>query len=104
MPRAIMKSDTVLHNNACLHTAAHTTESLHQLNFVLKHSPHSPDLAPSNYQLFGPLRDTLRGCHFVTYHEVKAAVHAWLVTQPIFFFLWTFRSLWPAGLSVLKRM
>jgi hypothetical protein len=32
---------------------------------VLPTPPYSPDLAPSYFHLFGPLKDTLRGCRFV---------------------------------------
>jgi hypothetical protein len=43
-------------------------------------------MAPSDYHLFGPLRNALRGQHFVTDQEVKEAVHVWLVTEPKLFF------------------
>jgi hypothetical protein len=73
----------LLHHNAHPHTA----EILCQLNFILKHSPHSPDLVtPSDCHLFGPFRDTLRGYNFISDHEVKEAVHVWLVIQPETFF------------------
>jgi hypothetical protein len=53
------------------------------LNFeVLEHPPDSPDLAPSDYHLFGPLKDALRGRHFASDEDVKEVVHAWLVAQP----------------------
>jgi hypothetical protein len=68
------------------------------------HSLPSPDLTSSDYHLFGPLKDTLRGCHFASDHEVKEVVHAWLVTQPETSFLWAYSSLWTAGLSMLKRV
>jgi hypothetical protein len=103
MPRAIIKSDKMLHDNTHLHTAAFTAESLCQLNFVLKHSPHSPDLTPLDYHLFRPLKDTLRGCHFYSDHEVKE-VHVWLVTQPETSFSVGIQKLWTAGLSALKMM
>jgi hypothetical protein len=46
----------LLHNNACLHTAAHTVETLKKLNFeVLEHPSYNPDLAPLDCHLFGPL-------------------------------------------------
>jgi hypothetical protein len=61
----------LLHGNAHPHTAA----SLRQLNFILKHSPHSPDLAFSDYRQFDPLKDNLRCCHFTSDHEVKEVVH-----------------------------
>jgi hypothetical protein len=69
-----------------IHTGAQPSESLRQLNFIMKHSPPCPDLAFSNCHLFGPLKDSLRGCHFTCDHEVKEAVHVWLVTQPKTFF------------------
>jgi hypothetical protein len=43
----LSKSVAMLHDNACPLTVARTVDGLCQLNFVLKHSPHSPDLAPS---------------------------------------------------------
>jgi histone-lysine N-methyltransferase SETMAR len=83
----LSKGVALLHDNAHLHTAAHTVETLCHLSFeVLKHPPYSPDLAPSDYHLFGPLKDALRGRHFASDQEVKGVVHAWLVTQPKTFF------------------
>jgi hypothetical protein len=32
---------------------------------------HSPDLAPSGYHLFGPVKDALRGHHFANDNELK---------------------------------
>jgi hypothetical protein len=49
---------------------------------VLKHPPHNPDLLAPGYDLFGPLKDALRGRHFSIDQDVKEAVHAWLATQP----------------------
>jgi hypothetical protein len=31
---------------------------------VLPHPAYSPDLAVSDYHLFGPVKDALHGCHF----------------------------------------
>jgi hypothetical protein len=44
--------------------------------------PHSPDLSPSDYHMFWPLKDALRGRRFVDDDEVKEAVHSWLTAQP----------------------
>jgi hypothetical protein len=41
---------------------------------VLPHPAHSPDLAPSNYRLFGPLRDALHGRHFAYGSELKQSL------------------------------
>jgi hypothetical protein len=38
---------------------------------VLPHPAHSPDLAPSDYHLFGPVKDALRGRHFADDDELK---------------------------------
>jgi histone-lysine N-methyltransferase SETMAR len=45
---------------------------------VLDHPAYSPDLAPLDYHLFGPLEDALRGSCFTSDEEVKKAVHEWL--------------------------
>jgi histone-lysine N-methyltransferase SETMAR len=83
----LSKGVALLHDNARPHTAAHTVETLRHLNSeVLEHPPYSPDLTRSDYHLFGPLRDALRGRHFANDKELKEVVHAWLVTQPKTFF------------------
>jgi histone-lysine N-methyltransferase SETMAR len=57
----LSKGVALLHDNAHPHTAAHTVETLCHLNFeVLEHPRYSPDLAPSDYHLFGLLKDALR--------------------------------------------
>jgi hypothetical protein len=62
-------------------TAAHTVETL-KLNFeVVEHPPHSPDLAPSVYHLFGPLKQALRGSQFTKDQQLKKTVPEWLVSQ-----------------------
>jgi len=53
---------------------------------VLEHPAYSPDLAPSDYHIFGPLKDALRGCRFTSDEGVKEAVHEWLAAQPKTFF------------------
>jgi len=77
----------LLHDNARPHTAIHTLQTLVKLGFtVLEHLAYSPDLAPSDYHLFGPLKDALRGCRFTSDEGVKKAVHEWLAAQPKTFF------------------
>jgi len=77
----------LLHDNACPHTAAHTVETIQKLKFeVLAHPPCSPDLAPSDYHLFSPLTEALRGLQFTSDQELKEVVHAWLTSQPKTFF------------------
>lgn len=46
-----------LNDNARPHTSAHTVETLQTFKSeVLTHPAHSPDLTPSDYHLFGPLK------------------------------------------------
>ena len=83
----LSKGVVLLHDNARPHTAAHTAETLQKLNFeVLDHPPYSPDLAPSDFHLFGPLKEAIRGCRFTSDEALKEAVHSWLASQPKTFF------------------
>ena len=68
--------------------ASHTVETINHLGFeVLEHPAYSPDLTPSDYHLFGPLKNALRGRRFSTDKDVREAVHKWLRDQPKPFFL-----------------
>jgi histone-lysine N-methyltransferase SETMAR len=53
------------HDNARPRTSLHTREAITKLQWtVLPHPPYSPDLAPSDYHLFCPLNDAVRGKKF----------------------------------------
>ena len=98
----LSKGVVLLHDSARPHTAAHTAETLRKLKFeVMAHPPYSPDLSPSDYHLFGPLKEALRGCWFTSDQEVKEPVHAWLAAQPKTFWRAS-GSLCNDGSSVLK--
>jgi histone-lysine N-methyltransferase SETMAR len=72
-----------LQNNACPHTAALMMATLLKLKWdVLRHPPYSPDLAPSDYHLFGPLNRVCRGKRFRNNDEVIAAMQSWIHEQP----------------------
>lgn len=65
----------ILHDNARPHTSLRTREHLKKLGWTtLPHPPYSPDLAPSDFHLFGPLKDGLRGRHFDDDESVIQAV------------------------------
>ena len=48
---------------------------------TLPHPPYSPDFAPSDYHLFSPIKEGLRGKHYTIDEEVKTAVMKWLKEQ-----------------------
>ena len=48
---------------------------------MLPHPPHSPDLVPSDFHLFGPLKGALRGTRFEDDESVISAVRTWLREQ-----------------------
>ena len=84
----LSKKVLLLHDNARPHTASQTVETINHLGFeVLEQPAYSPDLAPSDYHLFGPLKNALRGRRFSTDKEVREVVHKWLRDQPKTFFL-----------------
>jgi hypothetical protein len=48
---------------------------------LLPHPSYSPDLAPSDFHLFGPLKNALRGARFEGDESVILAVRTWLREQ-----------------------
>jgi len=55
----------IQHDNAHPHTSLRTQEAISKFGWtVLPHPPYSPDLALSDFHLFGPLKDTLHGTRF----------------------------------------
>lgn len=71
------------HDNARPHTARATLTALRDKNWeILPHPPYSPDLAPSDYHLFGPLKKALRGRKFNNIEEVKHAIKSWIRETP----------------------
>jgi histone-lysine N-methyltransferase SETMAR len=52
----------------------------------MEHSPYSPDLAPSGYHVFGPLKKFLAGQRFISDHDPKTAVRRWFRAQSTEFY------------------
>ena len=75
----LSKGVMLLHDNARPHTDA--TLLKRSGNSRLAHPPYSPDIAPFDYHLFGPLKESLRGRRFTSDQEEKEAMHAWLAAQ-----------------------
>jgi len=66
------------HDKARPHTSLKTVEHIAILRWtVLPHPPYSPDLAPSDFHLFGPMKYGLRTQHFPSNDAVVRAVKQW---------------------------
>ena len=78
-------SASFLQDNACgrSHHGHHPETEMERL----PHPPYSPDLAPSDYHLFGRLKEHLDGKKFRKNEEVIRDVQEWLHWQPKDFFL-----------------
>jgi histone-lysine N-methyltransferase SETMAR len=78
MVRSNRKIDQVLlllHDNTRPHTSPRTREAITTIGWtVLLHPPYSPDLAPSEYQIFGPMKDALGGQPLADNGELKHSV------------------------------
>jgi len=84
----------LLHDNARLHSANQTTATLRSFKWeVLQHPPYSPDLAPSDFHLFDPLKHHLSGERFPDDDAVERAVRAWFRQQPKEFYATVSRDL-----------
>jgi histone-lysine N-methyltransferase SETMAR len=58
-------------DNATPHTAGKTRETIEKMGWeILEHPPHSPDHAPSDFHLFGKLKEHLSGKRFASDQEV----------------------------------
>jgi hypothetical protein len=76
-----------LQDNARPHTAALMMATPLKLKWdVLPYQPYSPDLAPPDYHLFGPMKRILGGKRFRNNDEVITAVQNWIREQPNIFF------------------
>jgi hypothetical protein len=74
--RGLLSKTVLLHRDtARTHSAAATVKTIQKLNFeLLPHPAYSPDLAPSDYRLFGSLKKALLVRRFGSYEEVKHSV------------------------------
>jgi histone-lysine N-methyltransferase SETMAR len=76
------------YDSARPHTAHSTVATIQDLSFEhLPHPLYSPDLTPSDFHVFGPLKQAMGGKSFRSDEEVQQAVHDWLRSQPKEFFL-----------------
>ena len=77
--RGLQSKGVIFHqDNARPHTANRTLEKIDTLSWeLLTHPPYGPDLAPSDFHLFGPLKNHMRGKHFTADDDVIDAVSEW---------------------------
>jgi histone-lysine N-methyltransferase SETMAR len=84
--RGRVSEGILLQNNVHLHTVARMLETSRKLKWeVMEHSAHSPDLAPSDFHLFGLLKEALGG-RLQCDEDVKNVVHQWIRAQPKTFY------------------
>jgi histone-lysine N-methyltransferase SETMAR len=77
----------LLHDNARPHTAAMTKAKLEEIGLqLLPHPPYSPDLAPSDFYLFSPMKAALRGKSFTCAEDTQADIERWIATKDSVFF------------------
>ena len=80
-------NDVVLHDNARPHVGNKTATRLQSFGWeIMEHAPYSPDLAPSDYLVFGPLKKFLAGQRFISDDDAKTAVPRWFHIQPAEFY------------------
>ncbi|GFS10848.1 histone-lysine N-methyltransferase SETMAR [Elysia marginata] len=78
-PRQLTNRVILQHDNATPHIARVTQGWLEKYGWeILPHPPHSPDLAPSDYHLFVPLKRELAGKRFDDDEELVDHVRKWL--------------------------
>ena len=82
-----MANDFLQHDNAHPHTRIRTMEAITSFGWtVIPHPPYSPDLAPSDNHLFGPMKKGLWGNRYGNVNKVKTAVLNWLRHQSAEFY------------------
>jgi transposase len=77
----------LLQNNARLHTAKNTLETISDLGWeILCHAAYSPDLAPSDYYLFQALQHHLTDSRFKSVEDVEKSLDKFINSKlPSFF-------------------
>jgi len=83
-PTLVNRKDVlVLHDNAKSHVAKRTRETLQQLGWEsLCHAPYSPDLAPTDYNLFHSVDNHLCGRSFTNEGDLRSASRTSLPRRP----------------------
>ena len=73
----------LLHDNARPHVSKLTRAEINKLGWeTLPHAPYSPDMAPSDFWMFGALQRHLDGQSFNTVAEVEDGVQVFFDSKP----------------------
>jgi histone-lysine N-methyltransferase SETMAR len=81
-PGQLARGVLLQHDNAKPHTARATQDRIQELQWeLLEYLPYIPDLAPSDFHLFGPLRNRFGCKRFADEEEVETEVRKWLRQQ-----------------------
>jgi transposase len=74
-PDLLEKGVLILHDNARPHLGKDVLELLDRYNWEeLPHPPYSPDMSPSDFDLFPKLKINMRGVPFYTLEDLSASV------------------------------
>jgi histone-lysine N-methyltransferase SETMAR len=69
----------LLHDNATPHAAGRTRETIENMGWeILEHPPYSPDLARSDFHLFGKLKKHPSGKRISSHQAVENETRNWL--------------------------
>ncbi|GFO24582.1 histone-lysine N-methyltransferase SETMAR [Plakobranchus ocellatus] len=84
----LLRRGVVLQNdNATPHSANLTQQWLQRYGWeILRHPAHSPDLAPSDFHLFGPLKHHLGGMASETEDDLISELRNWFDNLDVDFF------------------
>ncbi|GFO37423.1 histone-lysine N-methyltransferase SETMAR [Plakobranchus ocellatus] len=86
-PELLRRGVVLQHDNATPHSANLTQQWLQRYGWeILPHPAHSPDLAPSDFHLFGPLKRHLGGMAFETEDDLISELRNWFDNLDVDFF------------------
>ncbi|GFO42107.1 histone-lysine N-methyltransferase SETMAR [Plakobranchus ocellatus] len=93
-PGLLRRGVVLQYDNATLHSANLTQQWLRRYSWeILPHPAHSPDLAPSDFHLFGPLKRHLGGMAFETEDDLISELRNWFDNLDVDFFRVSINSL-----------
>ncbi|GFN84052.1 hypothetical protein PoB_001055800 [Plakobranchus ocellatus] len=86
-PGLLRRGIVLQHDNATPHSTNLTQQWLQRYGWeILPHPAHSPDLAPFDFHLFGPLKRHLGGMAFETEDDLISELRNWFDNHDVDFF------------------